>query len=212
MFSLFNRLKIGRTTGLDIVEELVDKQIIRVSTSREKPLKIFKKQLLKKEFKEYIIEPKLYFSKPFFRFWYFCVEPTKSSNSNYNIEKAINIYKEYGYKLSSLVFEHLSIELLKKYYEDSDTLVEFGSYWDRFSEFDIYCKSKSGKYILGECKYKSRPITKSELIKLRQKAELSGLSVYKYALFSKSGFSQEFYKNLDKDTLIFTLEDFSRLY
>jgi len=84
--------------------------------------------------------------------------------------------------------------------------VEVGSYWDVNSEFDIYCKTKSGKMILGECKYKNRPITQSELIKLKSKALSSNLNIDKFILFSKAGFTQELYKNKDDNLLIFELD------
>ena len=211
MHSLFNRLKIGRTTGLSIVEELIDKDIIRLTHSREEPIKIFKKQLIKKEFKEYSIEPKLYFNIPFLRFWYLCVEPTRANDLKIDVDKAVKLYYDVGYKLSSLLFEQLSAELLRSYYLNKDKIVDCASYWDRHTEFDIYCRSKSNKFVLGECKYKSRPITKAELAKLRKKAKQSGLHIDKYALFSKSGFSYEFYKNLESDTILFTLEEFKNI-
>ena len=185
--------------------------IIYIVNSRENPLKEYNKQLIKKEFRHYIIEPKIYFKKPFFRFWYMCVEPNRKLDGTINLDKVIDSLDKNHYRLSSLVFEQLSIELLKDSFR-GDELIDIASYWDRYSEFDIYTKSKSGKYILGECKYKNRPINKAELIKLKMKAKHSNLKVDKFALFSKSGFSHELYRLNSKDELLlFELNDFKSL-
>jgi UDP-N-acetylglucosamine enolpyruvyl transferase len=86
-----------------------------------------------------------------------------------------------------------------------------GSYWDVNSEFDILAKTIEGKRVVGECKYKNRRVCKSELTKLKQKAEVSGLNADTYALFSKSGFSNELLNSGDRDLLLFELEDFRKL-
>jgi hypothetical protein len=211
LYSIFNKIGVGYSLGSDIVEELLNNDIIYIVNSRENPLKVYKKQLIKKELRNYTIEPKIYFKKPFFRFWFMFVEPYRDKQNKININKVLDNFNKNSYRLSSLAFEQLSIELLKDEFKNIDTLVEIASYWDRFSEFDIYSKTKSNKYILGECKYKNRPITKAELLKLKAKANNSNLKVDKFALFSKSGFSHELYKLDDKDLLLYELLDFKRL-
>jgi len=203
MYSLFKRLRISQELGIDLINELIDNDILYLVNSREAPLKEYSKQKLKKELKYYDIEPKLYFTKPFYRFWFYFVEPHREKKDFIN--SVISSYEKWGYKLSSLVYEQLSLEILNEYYKKSDKLIEVASFWDVNSEFDLYCKTSSGKYILGECKYKNRPITHSELLKLKHKAQNSNLKVDKFALFSKSGFSQEFYKKRDDNLLLFDL-------
>jgi len=68
-------------------------------------------------------------------------------------------------------------------------MVTLGSYWDKNSEFDILAKSADGTVIIGECKYKNRKVSGNELHKLKQKIKQSNLKVDRFALFSKSGFS-----------------------
>ncbi len=108
-----------------------------------------------------------------------------------------------------MVFEQLSLELLKREFSNDSISLTGASYWDRFSEFDIYAKSSSGIYILGECKYKGRAVTKLELNRLKEKATISNLTVDKYALFSKSGFTNELKK--DSSVLLYNLDSFKRL-
>ncbi len=211
LYSTLNKVGIGTSFGNEIVEELINSDIIYIVNSRENPLKSYAKQLIKKEYRSYTIEPKIYFKKPFYRFWFMFIEPYRDKQNGIDINRVLDSFKLNSYKLSSLVFEQLSIELLKDEFKSSDTLVEVASYWDRFSEFDIYSKTKSNRYILGECKYKNRPITKAELLKLKIKANNSNLKVDRFALFSKSGFSSELYKISDNNLLLFELKDFKKL-
>ncbi|MCK4441964.1 MAG: hypothetical protein KAU90_08145, partial [Sulfurovaceae bacterium] len=78
-------------------------------------------------------------------------------------------------------------------------------------EFDILATTEDNKVILGECKYKNRRVCKSELSKLKQKAEVSSIKVDTYALFSKNGFSNELIHNNNKDLILFELKDFKKL-
>ncbi len=94
------------------------------------------------------------------------------------------------YILNSFMFEQLSNELLNLYF--GGNLVALGSYWDRNSEFDILAETIDGVVIVGECKYKNRKVSGNELHKLRRKIVDSNLKVDKFALFSKSGFSNSF--------------------
>ena len=208
LYSTLNKIGVGHTLGKDIIDELISNDIIYIVNSRESSLKKYSKQLIKKEFRNYSIEPKVYFKKPFFRFWFLLVEPYRELDK-IDVNRVISNIEEYKYRLSSLVFEQLSIELLK--IEFKDKITDISSYWDRYNEFDIYAKTNKGRYILGECKYKNRPITKAELVKLKIKAKQSNLIVDKLALFSKSGYSQELYKLKDDNLLLYELNDFNRI-
>ncbi len=130
---------------------------------------------------------------------------------NLDIDKLLQNFNDNRYRLSSLVFEQLSIELLKLSFSKYGKIVEIASYWDRFSEFDILAKSSNDSLILGECKYKNRPVVKSELLKLKNKAINSNLDIDYFTLFSKSGFSSEMHKLNEKNLLLFELNDFKAL-
>ncbi len=211
MNSTFHKLKIGENYGLEIVEELIEAGIITLQNSREKTLKEYPKQLIKKEFRNYQIEPKLYFKKPFYRFWFNLVEPNRDIYGKIDKKQVIKDYKNYGYKLPSLLFEQLSIEVLKNRFKNKNQNLKIcGSYWDRFSEFDIYCNG-SGFNVVGECKYTSRPVTKAELTKLESKIIHSSLKADYIALFSKSGFSHELEKHQSDNLLLFSLKDFREI-
>ena len=212
MNSIFNKIGVGESLGEELVKELIDSKIIYLFDSRESPIKLYPKQLIKKELRDYVIQPKLYFTKPFYRFWFGFVEPNRDKLGFINKTSVLQSFKKYGYRLSSLVFEQLSIELLKiKAKELNINLNICGSYWDRFSEFDIYCNSFEGINIVGECKYTNRKVTKAELVKLESKIEQSALKADYIVLFSKSGYSYELQKQKSNKLLMFSLEDFREL-
>ena len=210
MNSIFNKISIGESRGVEIVEELIDANIVFSQKSREAPIRVYPKQLIKKELRGYTIGAKLFFTKPFYRFWFAFVEPNRNKYGVIDINKVLNSYKRDGYRLSSLLFEQLSLEILINSFNLEETTCDCASYWDRFSEFDIYCQCK-GMSIIAECKYTNKPVTKAELTKLENKIVKSALRYNKIALFSKSGFSQELIKLNRSDLHLYTIDNLKEI-
>ena len=204
--STLNKALIGHSFGEELINELIEANILYIVNSREKPLKSYKKELIKKELRGYHIQNKLRFTKPIYKFWFGFVEPLKDKYENIDINLLYNRVQKFKNSLTYLVFEQLSRELLKIHLQNSS--LNCSSYWDRFSEFDIYCQDSQSRGVVGECKYTSRPVTKAELIKLYSKIEQSNLNIDKVALFSKSGFSSELKKSKNSKLLLFELEDY----
>ena len=207
--NVFRKARVGESLGLRLVNELVELNIIELEDSREPALKEYSNQKLEKSLRNYKIEPKIRFKKPFHRFWFGFVEPYHKDLNREDSKRFYENFEQHFSRLHSFVFEQLSQELLNTYY--GNQLVVNGNYWDKHSEFDIWATHKDGTTILGECKYTNRHICKSEFRKLRNKAEISGLKVDIFALFSKSGFSNELKNCTAKNLLLFELEDFKKL-
>jgi hypothetical protein len=207
--NVFRKARVGDSLGMSIVNELIELGIVELEESREAPLKKYPNQKLEKSLRSYKIEAKIRFKLPFYRFWFGFVEPFSRELSEKKSQRFFINFQQHFSRLNSLVFEQLSNELLNQYY--SDKLKCAGSYWDVNSEFDILARTIEGETIVGECKYKNRRVCKSELTKLKLKAEISNLKADTYALFSKSGFSNELLNSRDKNLLLFELEDFRRL-
>jgi hypothetical protein len=207
--NVFRKARVGDSLGMNIVSELIELGIVELEESREAPLKKYPNQKLEKSLRSYKIEAKIRFKLPFYRFWFGFVEPYSKELSQKKSSRFFENFQQHFSRLNSLVFEQLSNELLNQHYNDK--LKCMGSYWDINSEFDILAKTTEGKTVVGECKYKNRRVCKSELTKLKQKAEVSGLNADTYALFSKSGFSNELLNSGDRDLLLFELEDFRKL-
>ena len=210
--NVYRRARIGEAAGREIIDTLLGLGLLSLEASRQAPLRMHPKHSLKKHLRHYRIEPKVRFSKPFYRFWFGCVAPYREElqrGSSLAFMAYFQAHKERNY---SLLFEQLSILLLAQHFKDHDPILSQGSFWDHHSEFDLLSVTAGGKIILGECKYTSRPITKKELNKLKEKARQSGIKVDSYALFSKNGFSNELLGYRDEGLLLFDLEDFKLLF
>ncbi|CAA6826575.1 MAG: Unknown protein [uncultured Sulfurovum sp.] len=211
-YSAIRKAKLSESTGERIVAELVSLNVLNVEYSREAPLKHHPKHKLKKEQRTYRIQHKLRFVKPFMRFWFGFVSYYSEALASGEGKNFLDNFERHYERLRSLVYEHLSNALLLQHYADQIEIISSGSYWNIHSEFDILLISKKRKVILGECKYKQRKICKNELSKLQAKAVASGINADVYAIFSKSGFSNEL-KSMKNDTLLlFDLDDLALLY
>jgi len=192
----------------DILEELIRNEIIFIEYSREEPLKEYDKQKIKKEFKHYNIQNKIRFTTPFYHFLFAFIIPYQRDDFTIDILKAKEAFRKNRNRVLSLWFEHLSKELVSVVFPN---LKNCSSYWDRFSEFDLYCEVEKNRYLVGECKYTHKPITKQELLKLEAKIKKSELNSEYIAFFSKGGYSKELEKLKRENLLLFNLEDFKKL-
>ncbi len=207
LYSVLRKAKLSETLGEQIVQELVDLNVLKVEASREAPLRIHPKHKLKKEQRSYRVQDKLRFVQPFMRFWFGFVTYYKKDLALGKGDAFLANFEKHYERLRSLVYEQLCDVLLTQHYEDKNPLISGGSFWNIHSEFDILAVSKDKKIILGECKYKDRKVCKNELTKLKAKALESGIKVDVYALFSKSGFSNELLQTQDTNLLLFDLND-----
>ena len=210
-YSVLRKAKLSEALGEKIIKELVDLNVLKIEESRESPLRLHPKHKLKKEQRTYRIQDKLRFVQPFMRFWFGFVSYYKKELLAGNGSAFLENFEKNYERLRTLVYEQLCDNLLVHYYEDKSPIISSGSYWDIHSEFDILAITQSKKVILGECKYKDRKVCKNELTKLKAKALESGLNVDIYALFSKSGFSNELLHTKDENLLLFDLNDLNVL-
>jgi hypothetical protein len=206
-YSVLRKARLSEGSGEAIIEELINLNILYMERTREQPLKIHPKHKLKKEQRSYRVQDKLRFVQPFMRFWFGFVTYYRKELTEGNDKAFLENFQKHYERLRTLIFEQLCDDLLVKYYEKTTPLLSSGSYWNQHSEFDILAITKDKKLILGECKYKDRKICKNELNKLKDKAFQSGISVDVYALFSKSGFSNELLSMKEKNLLLFNLND-----
>ena len=168
-------------------------------------MKSHPKQKLKKEHRRYKIQNKIKFKQPFLRFWFRYIYPSQELIAQGAFEEILDFILGDLENFVSFTFEELSIELLK---EKFPSYTSSGSYWDRKVEMDILLEFPTGKRIVGECKWKNSKICKKTLTSLIKKSRIAGIEADRYALFSKSGFSNELLKSKESDILLFDLEDF----
>ncbi len=211
LYSVLRKAKVSEALGEKIVQELVSLNVLKVEVSRESPLRSHPKHKLKKEQRSYRVQDKLRFVQPFMRFWFGFVTYYRKDLLLGKGDDFLENFEKHYERLRSLVYEQLCDALLVEYYAKKTPLVSGGSFWNIHSEFDILAVSSIKEIILGECKYKERKVCKNELTKLKLKAEESGINVDIYALFSKSGFSNELLHIQDENLLLFDLNDLNSL-
>ncbi|MFT7823375.1 MAG: DUF234 domain-containing protein [Sulfurimonas sp.] len=212
-YTVLKKTRLSESVGEQLIDELVNLEILFIEKSREAPIRTSPKQKIKKHLRSYRIQDKLRFNTPFLRFWFGFVEPYRKELEAGKGERFLENFQKHYERLRSLVYEQLCDALLIEYFSRKNIqILSSGSFWDRYSEFDILAVTSEKKVILGECKYKERKICKNEWSKLMAKAEQSGLSVDTYALFSKSGFSNELLQHRDEKLLLFDLEDLKVLF
>jgi len=141
----------------------------------------------------------LYFSTPFLRFWFAFISPLfqgiKKGDYKEIKQRFSNRYGEF----IQFTFIQLSQEYLKLSLQD-DKIIQCYSYIDKDTQIDIYAKTKSGKIIVGSCKYIDSKMKKSELTRLQEKCKTLNINADIFVLFSKVGFSSQL-KKLKSDTL-----------
>ncbi len=198
---------ISQFHGSLLYQILFDRGIITKEYSREKPLRTDTSKQIKKEFRRYQIEDKIKFTKNFYRFWSIFIAPNKILLQNAQYDKVLQKIADELDKYTSLTFERLCNDLILHSFSQSK-ITQSGSYWDKNIELDLLTKTKDGKIIAGEAKWKNQKISKNTLNKLQKKCALAELKVDYFALFSKSGFSNELLKYRDKNILLYDLNSF----
>lgn len=210
-YSVIRKSKLSQSVGEEIIQELISLNVLSIEKSRETPLSSHPKNKIKKHLRSYRIQDKLRFTQPFMRFWFGFVSYYRDDLIVGRADTFLNNFHKNYKVLHSLVYEQLCNTLLIEYYADSRPLLSSGSYWDQHTEFDILAIRDDKRLILGECKYTNRKVCKNEFTKLKVKANHSGIRVDIYALFSKSGFSNELLGLKSKDLLLFDLDDIAKI-
>jgi predicted helicase len=108
------------------------------------------------------------------------------------------------------VFEQLSHEFIKKTFIE-DKIYNIGRYWDDDKEIDLVAKTKSGKKIVGLCKYTDKKLKKSELSKLKELSIQAEIKPDIYVIFAKKGYTSELKALKSENILLFTCRNFKVL-
>jgi hypothetical protein len=201
--SAFRKTKISFDEGINAIDRLCDKEMLEL----EKSLQHFNSLPKNNDISE-----KLLFTTPFARFWFSFISPLFKGIRDSNYTEFNEIYKNKHSEFSTLVFEQLSHELLKKDFEkNNDKIVEIGRYWDDNETIDIVGKTTSGKILIGSCKYSNSKVKKTELSKLKQICEKLGIKADIFVLFSKKGFTNELKSLKGKSLKLYTTKNFNQL-
>ncbi|QOR01947.1 ATP-binding protein [Campylobacter sp. 2014D-0216] len=192
--------------ALGIINKLLDKNILVLEKSQEKPAIKNKRQKVKKELRSYIVQDKVVFKNHGLRFFFYFIYPNLSLIVSNKTEELLGIIKTNLENYQSLIFEFLCKDFLAKKLKVEQVF----SFWNYYCEIDLYyCENNF--CVLGEVKFKERKICKNILNILKNKAKQLQVQPNLYVLFSKRGFSKELVANKERNLLLYTLEDFKFL-
>jgi len=201
MHTAFKRANTSSEVGSKAVDELCETGIIRLLKSK----KIFTSWS-----ENETVSNKLFFTSPFLRFWFAFVSPLFKGVRDGNFKEVRERFANRKSEFLQLPFTELSHEVLKLSMKE-DPIVEIGTYWDNKIELDIYAKTKSGKTIVGSCKYTNSKIKKSELSRLQEICDKANIEADIFVLFSKSGYSSELKSLKGENLKLFTIKNFKKL-
>ena len=199
----YKRANTSKEVGDKAVEELCESGIIRL----EKSKKVFTSWAEEDGEK---ISNKLFFTSPFLRFWFAFVSPLFKGVRDGDYKEVRERFTNRQSEFLQLTFIELAHELIK-INEKEDPIKEISSYWDNTYEIDIYAKTKSGKTIVGTCKYTNAKLKKSTLTKLQEDAKQARIQADTFILVSKSGFSNELKVMKGENLKLLTLKSFKNL-
>jgi len=192
--SSFKRIKMSFDDGMDIVEEMRDDGVIK----------------LERSVGEAYVSDKIFITAPFLRFWFAFISPVFKGIRDGDFEEFFKIYNNRKVEFKDLVFNQLSHEFVKNFFQE-DKIYNIGRYWDDEREIDLIAKTKSGKVLVGACKYTEKKLKKSELTKLKENCEKAEIVADTYLIFSKKGYSSEL-KSLKSDSVqLFTCKHLKSL-
>jgi AAA+ ATPase superfamily predicted ATPase len=212
-FSILKAIAFGRTRLNEIVQEtgISDPHKVNKYLSVLRELRIVKREIPITENKPHKSRKGIYLlNDPFFRFWFRYVLPHMS----YLEEGDLDFVWQEKIKPSldsftGFTFEDICLQRLKNLNRKNRLPFKarsIGRWWNNKEEIDIVAYDDQQSFIFGECKWKNKKVGLNELYNLERKADnFFNIKQKYFALFSKSGFSEEL-KNLSsqrKDILLF---------
>lgn len=210
-YTVFKKEKIPHMRGKMLYKALFEHKIIAKERSREKPIRSFRGQNIKKSLRHYKVQDKIYFRENFTRFWFTFIAPHLREFPLINKEVLLKTIETHIEEYISLSFEKLSDALLVQRYSPQD-VISHGSYWDKNIEIDILIETLEGTCIAGEAKWKNTKICKNLFNALQHKCDKAGLGATHFALCSKSGFSKELLKLQNEHLCLIEPKDFKELF
>ncbi len=180
--SAFKRAKVDRQSGEESVDFLVDNGFLIVDESVEPPFDEDEETC-----------DKLYFEKPFMRFWFSSVSPYYKNIKQGDFSEFYKYWGERKNGFENLIYEQLLLELIEKSF-DGEKIKGIGSYWDKMVDIDLLIKTESNKRIAGLCKFSKSKANNSDLKQLIEKCESADFDIDMFIIFSKSKFTSELSK------------------
>lgn len=140
-------------------------------------------------------------SDHFFRFWFAFVFPNLSELEAGDAEGVMqHVVEPELDRYTSFVFEDICRQYLRRQNRNGALPFRFtkiGRWWNKTDELDIMATDQGKKnFLLGECKFKSSPVTTKDLLKVQGKFIPSKADSKVYCwMFSKTGYTEDAMKS-----------------
>jgi len=201
--AVFKKGRVGRDKGEEAMDYLEMKSLLKFDSSVEKPMKSSDGK-----------SDRLLFELPFMRFWFAVISPYYKSIVEGDFLEFKQKWELIRANFSILLSNLLVIELVKQNFAGKfkdDPIVSIGSYYDKQVQIEILAVRKSGKMLVGECKYSKKEAKINMLTSLKEKCQKSELNISDYVLFSKNGFSSEIKQTEDASVTLLANDNLSYL-
>jgi hypothetical protein len=199
--SAFKRARLNREAGNEAVAAMCEAGVIYREKARPNRFSWLEDDT---------ISDRLHFASPFLRFWFAFVSPIFKGIKEGNYEEFRTRYANHWAGFCDVVFEQLSMELIKVEFSD-DEIVEIGGYWDKNVEIDIIARTASGKTVAASCRYINAKLKKSVLTQLKDRADKAGFNPDVFVLVAKNGFSNELRSLKGEGLRLLSLRHFKKL-
>ena len=197
----YRRANVSKEVGDKAVEELCESGVIRLEKSKA----VFTSWEDAEK-----VSNRLYFTSPFLRFWFAFVSPIFKGIRDGDYKELEERYANRSAEFLQLPFVELSHELLKSTFKE-DPIEAISEYWDNETHLEIFATTKSGKTVVGTCKYTNAKTKKSEFTRLQEACEKAGIKADVFVIVSKSGFSKELKSLKGENLKLLTLKNFKSL-
>ena len=199
----FKKARVGKDRGRDAIDYLELKSLLKFDLSVKEPLnKIDEKS------------DRLLFNLPFMRFWFAFVSPNYQGISSGDFEEFFQKWQKaksnFHILLSNLLIREVAKQSFTKEFID-DPIVTIGSYYDKSTYIELVAIRKSGKMLVGACKYAEEPAKSNMLEMLKSKCKSTELDISEYILFSKNGFTDEVEKSGEENVRLLSSINLSSL-
>lgn len=199
--SAFKRAEADYDEGIEIVQELVDKEVVIEESSLDH---------LTNQFEQNESADKLILLSPFIRFWFAFVSPLYRGVKREEYDEVYERIEKRKAEFMDYIFESLCHEYIKQVFKD-EGIEEIGRFWNKEDEVQLLAETPVGDVIVGSCSYSNNKIKKNELNRIKILCEKLDINPTYVTLFSKKGFSKEL-KDLKGEGLrLFTVKSLKGL-
>ncbi|MFB6226572.1 MAG: ATP-binding protein [Candidatus Paceibacteria bacterium] len=206
--SILHAIAYGNTKFGEIVNETeIDSSSIYPYLSKLRELRLIEKRVPATVEREEKFRRSTYHLRDnFFKFWFQFVLPYKSELELENKDLALSKFRREFKHMEAAAYEDVIQEIARNHQKSFFEFQKVGKWWNGDNELDLLAfNSEENKILFGEAKWREKAVGRVNLNKLKrtsEKVDWGDDQTEKYfALFSKSGFTQDLKQEVESSDL-----------